>query len=135
MHATPYLNFNGNCREAFEFYRQVLGGEVVMQTNAESPIAEHLPAEQGDLILHARLEADGVVLMASDAPPDRYQKPQGTFVSLHVDTPEEAERIYGGLTGGGSIIMPLQTTFWASRFGMFVDRYGTPWMVNCEVAE
>ena len=71
-------------------------------------------------------------LMGSDAPPDRYQVPQGTYVSLAVDAPDEGQRIFDALSQGGQVQMPYQKTYWASGFGMFVDRFGTPWMVNCE---
>jgi PhnB protein len=131
MTATPYLNFDGNCREAIEHYAKVLDGEIVMmQTHRESPIAEQTAPEQLDKILHARLHAGEVVLMASDAPPGYYSKPQGLFVSLSVDTIAEAERIYDELSRDGQIYMKLEETFWAQRFAMFTDRFGTPWMIN-----
>lgn len=131
MTATPYLNFDGNCREAIELYADVLGGEIIMmQTHGESPIADETPPEQHDKILHARLEAGDVLLMASDAPPGYYSKPQGLFVSLNPDTVEDAERIYAALSKGGHVFMKLEETFWAERFAMFADRFGTPWMIN-----
>src|SRR3546814_18789931 len=84
-----------------------------------------------DKIMHACMEVDGVLLMGGDAPQGMYQKPAGTNVTLNIEEPAEAERIYAALSKGGSITMPLGETFWAKRFGMFTDRYGTPWMINC----
>lgn len=134
MQFLPYLNFNGKCREALEFYRQALGGEIVaMHTFGESPGCEGMTAEQGrDLVMHGRLVADGAVIMGSDAPPDRYQPAQGIWVSLMVDDAAESERIFHALSAGGSVEMPIGETFWAERFAMFNDRFGIPWMINCE---
>ncbi len=70
--------------------------------------------------------------MASDAPPQYHKTPQGFSVSLHVKTEDEAERIFKALAEGGTVTMPLEKTFWAARFGMLTDRYGTPWMINCD---
>ena len=84
------------------------------------------------MIMHARLVARDYVLMGSDAPPDRFEKPQGFSVAIQIDDPKEAERIFAALADNGSVRMPLQQTFWAVRFGMLVDKFGIPWMVNCE---
>jgi PhnB protein len=133
MNLVPYLNFPGQCREAMELYADLLGANVVaMQTHGESPMAEHLPPDQHGTILHARIERDGFTLMASDAPPERYMQPRGLWVSIQVDTSDEADRIFSALSDGGKVVMPIDETFWATRFGMVVDRFGTPWMVNCE---
>jgi PhnB protein len=130
----PYLNFNGNTRIAFEFYAQVLRGKLDMQTFAESPMAEQADPSWRDKIVHARLTIGDAVLMASDAPDDRYLRPQGIHISLQVDTAAEADRIFGALAEGGEVTIPIQETFWAERFGMCVDRFGIPWMINCEKA-
>ena len=134
MQVNPYLNFDGQCAEAFRFYERVLGGKIeVMLTHGESPIAGEVPPEWQDLILHARLVVGGQVLMASDSPPEMYQKPQGLYVSLQVERPADAQRIFEALAEHGSVTMPFEKTFWAAGgFGMLVDRYGTPWMINCE---
>ncbi len=135
MQVNPYLVFDGRCREAFEFYAPVLGGTIgAMVTHGETPAAAHVPAEWQTAIIHARLDFGERCLMASDAPPDRYAKPQGISVSLGVDDPAEAERIFHALAECGTVQMPIQQTFWATRFGMLVDRFGIPWMVNCEQA-
>ncbi len=76
-----------------------------------------------------------LVLMGSDAPPERYEKPQGFFVSLGIEKPEDAERIFAALSEKATVLMPIGETFWAQRFGMLVDRFGTPWMINCEKDE
>lgn len=133
MQLNPYLLFDGQCAAAFKFYAQLLGGEIVMlQTHDGSPAAEHTPPGWGDKILHARLLVGDAVLLGSDAPPQYQEKPQGFSVSLQVDRVAEAERIFNGLAEGGAVRMPFQQTFWAARFGMCVDRFGIPWMVNCE---
>ena len=133
LQVNPYLNFNGQCAEAFKFYEQVLGGKIeMMMTYGESPAAEHTPPGSQDRIMHVRLVVDGQVLMGSDSPPEYFEKPQGISVSLNVDEPDEAERIFNAFADGGTVTMPIQKTFWAGRFGMLVDRFGIPWMVNCE---
>jgi PhnB protein len=129
---TPYLNFDKQCAEAFRFYQQVLGGEIVhMQTHGDSPMAAHTPPEWHDAVLHARLVVGDAVLMGSDMPPGVEARPHGYAVSIGVTDPAEADRIFAALSEGGRVAMPIQETFWAKRFGMFTDRYGTPWMVNC----
>jgi PhnB protein len=134
MNLYAYLNFDGNCAEAFTFYAELLGGTIeIMQTHADSPMAEHVPADWGNKILHARMTVADTVLMASDAG-DRYEKPQGFAISLSLASAEEAERVFKGLAEGGTVQMDLQETFWAVRFGMLVDRFGIPWMINCDKA-
>jgi len=133
MQLDPYLFFNGQCEEAFQFYAQCLGGKIeAMLPHAGTPAEEHVPAEWGRKILHARLVAGDKVLMGSDAPPGRFQQPQGFSLSLTIDNPAEAERLFHALAENGTVHMPLAKTFWAARFGMLVDRFGIPWMINCE---
>jgi len=130
---TPYLNFNGNCEEAFRLYERVLGGKIEgMQTHGDSPMAGKSPPGWDKAILHARLVVGDNLLMGSDAPPEHYQAPQGNYVSIGVEDPAEADRIYHALAEGGTVQMPIAETFWAARFAMFVDRFGIPWMVNCD---
>jgi PhnB protein len=132
---SAYLLFNGQCEEAFRFYEKCLGGKIVAMLPYEgSPAAEQVPAEFRSKILHALLTVDGQSLMASDAPPGRYSEPKGFSVSLQMKDVKEAERIFQALAENGKVGMPFQETFWAARFGMVVDRFGTPWMVNCEKA-
>ncbi|HEX6105935.1 MAG TPA: VOC family protein [Gemmatimonadales bacterium] len=132
MRFVPYLNFDGRCAEAFRFYERVLGGKIEgMITHGESPIAGEVPPEWHNLVLHACLVIGDQQLMASDSPPGQHVRPQGLWVSVHVDGVEEAERVFQALAEEGEVTMPIGETFWSPRFGMCVDRFGTPWMVNC----
>lgn len=133
MQLNPYLLFNGDCEQALKFYEQTLGGKIEsMMTFAGTPSAEHVPAEWADKVLHGSIKIDGHALMVSDAPPGHYQKPQGMSVSLSLNDRAKGERIFNALAENGTVQMPFEKTFWASGFGMCVDRFGIPWMVNCE---
>jgi len=135
MNVNAYLTFDGRCEAAFALYAQVLGGKITaMMRHAGTPMEAHAPPEWRDKILHARMEIGQSVLMASDAPPGRYETPRGFSVSILIDDVAEAERVFHALAEGGSVGMPIQKTFWAERFGMLVDRFAIPWMVNCEGA-
>ncbi len=135
MQLNPYLLFNGQCEEAFKFYAQCLGGKIeAMMPHAGTPMEKHSPPEWRDKILHASLSVDGQLLMGSDAPPQHYEQPKGFSVSLQLKDPAAAERIFNALVEQGTVKMPFQQTFWAFRFGMLVDRFGIPWMINCEKA-
>jgi PhnB protein len=128
-----YLLFDGKCEEAFKLYAQVLGGKIeAMMPFEGSPAAGSTPPGFGKKIMHATMRIGDQLLMASDCPPDKFDKPAGFSVNVSVKTPADAERVYNGLSAGGKITMPLSETFWAQRFGMFVDKFGIPWMVNCE---
>jgi len=130
-----YLNFDGRCEEAFNFYQRVLGGKIEAMVNHEgTPAAQHVPPEWRKKIMHARLNVDGQVLMGADGPPNVYSIPKGFAVSVQAKDAGEAERLFSGLAEHGKVEMPLQQTFWAKRFGMLRDRYGIPWMVNCDEA-
>jgi PhnB protein len=135
MSVNPYIFFNGNCEEAFKFYARIAGGKIeTMMPHAGTPAESHVPAEWKSKIMHARMTIAGSLLMASDAPPGHYNKPQGFSVSLQVKTPAEGERIFNALADGGKVNMPFQKTFWSPGFGMVVDRYDIPWMINCDEA-
>ncbi len=135
MQLNPYLTFNGQCEAAFKFYERCLGGKIIaMMTHAGTPAEQHVPTEWRNKILHARLNVGDDVLMGSDAPPDRYEEPKGFSVSLQIKDPADAERIFHALSENGTVRMPIQKTFWAARFGMLVDKFGIPWMVNCDQA-
>ena len=132
MRFIAYLNFDGQCRAAFDLYREVFRGETTMRmTYGDSPMREQMPADSHDLIMHCQLEAAGAVLMGADGPPPHTASGQGTCVNIDVASIEDAERIYAALSEGGAVQMPLQETFWAHRWGAFTDRFGKPWMVNC----
>ena len=133
MQLNPYLLFNGQCEAAFKFYEQGFGRRIdAMITHGESPMSQQVPPEWQTKIVHARIVVDGQVLMGSDAPPDHYEEPKGFSLSIGLKDPAQAERIFNELAQSGKVQMPLQKTFWAVRFGMVVDRFGIPWMVNCE---
>jgi PhnB protein len=133
MKINAYLHFDGRCEAAFKFYEQCLGGKIVFKmTFGESPMAGQSPPGWRDKIMHARLLVKDQVLMGSDAPPGRYESPKGFSVSLNLTDAVEAERIFNALLEKGTVVMPLQETFWAERFGMLSDQFGIPWMINCE---
>jgi PhnB protein len=133
MKVNPYLLFNGDCETAFKFYAQTVAGEITaMMTHAGTPMEAHTPPEWGAKILHASMTIGDTVLMGSDAPPERYERPQGFSVSLVLKDIAESERIFHALAEGGSVRMPIQQTFWAKRFGMLVDKFAIPWMINCD---
>jgi PhnB protein len=133
MQLNPYLHFNGQCEAAFKFYEQCLGGKTVFKmTYGESPMADKTAPAWRDKIMHARMMVKDQVLMGSDAPPERYDAPKGFSLSLNLTDAAEAERIFNALVEKGTVVMPLEQTFWAERFGMLVDQFGIPWMINCE---
>jgi PhnB protein len=132
MQLNPYLNFNGCCAEAFKFYEQCLGGKIESSmTYGASPMAAETPPEWHHKIMHTQLTIGDLVLMGADSPPDMFEPAKGFSVMLGIDEPTEAERVFHALAENGTIEMPLQQTFWADRFGVLVDQFGTPWMVNC----
>uniref|UniRef100_A0A832H671 VOC family protein n=1 Tax=Oscillatoriales cyanobacterium SpSt-402 TaxID=2282168 RepID=A0A832H671_9CYAN len=136
MQLSPYLMFNGQCKAAFKFYEQCLGGKITaMMTYGDSPdssMTAQMPLEWHDKIMHAGLTIGNQELMGSDNPPGYTEEPKGFSVSISLTDPVEAERIYNTLAENGKVQMPLQQTFWAYRFGMLVDQFGIPWMINCD---
>ena len=131
MKLNPYLSFDGRCREAFEFYQKALGGRIVfMQTIGESPMASSMPAETHGRVMHVTLHIGDQVLQGADAPPEQYTKPAGFCVALHLDDFAEGERVFNALAVNGKVQMPFQSTFWAKGFGMLIDQFDTPWIVN-----
>jgi PhnB protein len=130
MQVTPYLFYNGNCETAFKYYEKALGASIeMMMRNEDAPESTPTPPERKKKIMHARISIGGMALMASDAPPEHFNKPQGFSVSLTVNDPAEAERKFNALSEGGSVNMPFGKTFYAKGFGMCVDQFGIPWMV------
>jgi PhnB protein len=135
MQFNSYLLFNGDCEEALTTYAKIFGGKIeAMLTHEGTPASCQVPPEWQKKILHARINIGNAVLMASDAPPGRYLKPQGFSVNIGLTDIKEAERIFTALSESAAITMPLGETFWAHRFGMLTDRFGIPWMVNVERA-
>jgi Uncharacterized protein conserved in bacteria len=126
---TPYLNFDGNCKQAMEFYSKCLGGELYTMTFAEGKAK--VPAGAENRLLHARLKKGSTMIMASDLPPGmKYEPGTNVALSLNCDSAEEADTLFASLSAGGKITMPIQKTFWALRFGGFIDQFGTNWMIN-----
>jgi len=135
MQINAYLSFNGNCEEAFKFYEKLLGGKIeVIFPHEGTPAASHVPPEWLKKIMHARLTIGDAVLMGSDVPPGQYKQPHGYSINIAVNNVAEAERIFNALAENGTVHMLLGETFWAERFGMLTDRFGIPWMLNCERA-
>jgi PhnB protein len=133
MRVNPYLSFPGTCREAFTFYAAVLNGKLSdMLTHDGMPSGMDIPDGWGPKILHAQLVVGNTVIMGSDTPPPHYVTPAGFWVSISIDSPAAADKVFAALSDGGTIFMPIKETFWAVRFGMTIDRFATPWMVNCE---
>ena len=133
MKMNPYLSFNGQCEAAFKFYEQCLGAHIgAIFRYAGTPMAHEAPADWGNKIMHGSVSIGDAVLMGADVSPQHYQEPKGFSLSLHIKSTTEAERIFRELSNGGRVVMPLEKTFWAERFGMLVDRFGIPWLINCE---
>ncbi|MBS0203771.1 MAG: VOC family protein [Planctomycetes bacterium] len=132
----PYLSFNGECAAAMRFYEKVLGGKIKsMMSGAQSPMAAQIPPEFADRILNAQLELPGgSLLFAGDCPSHiPYEGIKGVTIALNYDTVDEAEAIFNALADGGKVTMPFSPTFWAKKFGMVVDKYGVPWIINGEL--
>jgi PhnB protein len=133
MQMNPYLSFNGQCEVAFKFYERVLGGQLgSIFRYAGTPMEHLVPADWQDKVMHGSVTVGGQELMGGDVAPDRYEAPKGFSLSIHIKDATEAERIFHELSQGGNVAMPLEKTFWSERFGMVVDRFGIPWMINCE---
>jgi PhnB protein len=130
MKLHTYLNYGGNCEQAFRFYQKHLGGKIIMMmTHGQMPDPSKVAPEWKNAILHARLSIGETVLMGADVPPDRFQPMRSAYLSLTVASNEEAERIYNLLSEGGQIFMPMEETFFAFRFAMLRDKFGTSWMI------
>jgi PhnB protein len=131
MKLNAHINFKGECEAAFKFYEKQLGGKIqFMMTYGAAPMKEKLPGFDNKII-HATLQAGDQLLTGADAPPNHYHQPQGFHLSLEIKDPAEADRVFRVLSEGGKVDLPIQETFWAKRFGMLVDRFGIPWMINC----
>jgi PhnB protein len=134
MRIQPQLSlvFNGDCDAAFALYQGCLGATMTFRlTWGDSPMADEVPADWRDKILHATLTVNGTAFSGGDLPPGRYERPQGFQIQLNLDDVEAAERVFTQLAQGGRVTVPLQQTFWAQRFGAVVDRFGIPWGINC----
>jgi PhnB protein len=133
MRMVPILSFKGDCEAALTFYEQCLGAEIgPMFRYGGSPLEHSVPPDWSDKIMHANLTIGGVALQASDVRPIQYEALKGFSLSLQIKQTAEAERVFQELAREGSVVMALEKTFWAERFGMVVDRFGVPWVINCE---
>lgn len=130
MRLTTFLNFGGNCEEAFRFYEAHLGGEITMlMRRAEQPDQPVTWPGWEASVQYAIMNIGGTQLMASDVPPDHFQPMRSVYLTLTVDGAAEAERVWGLLADGGRVLMPMAETFFATRFGQLRDRFGTSWMI------
>jgi len=134
----PYLSFDGNCREAIEFYTELFDAKVLgLTTFGETPMAGSMQPEERNKVVNAQLELPGgPILMAGDAPSMYpYKGVEGVTICLNFDSVEEGEDAFNALAEGGRITMPYSDTFWAKKFGMVVDRLGIPWIINGELMQ
>ena len=130
MKLYTYLNYGGNCAQAFRFYEEHLGAKIIMMmTHGQQPNPQSVPPDRKDAILHARISIGETELMGADVPPERFQPMRSAYLSLLVNSTEEAERIYTVLSDGGEIFMKMEETFFAFRFAMLRDKFGTSWMI------
>ena len=128
MKLNTYVNFSGKCAEAFRFYEQHLGATITMlMTHGQAPDQSSVKPEWKDAVLHARLSVGGTELMGADIP--NAQPMRSAYLSLNVESDTEAERIFSALSDGGEVFMPMQETFFATRFGQLRDRFGLNWMI------
>ena len=133
MQMNTYLSFRGECEAAFTFYEECLDGKLgEMFRYAGTPLADQVPADWQNKVMHGSVTIGDLVLMGADVTPDRYEAPRGFSLSLQIKSTTDAERIFRELGKDGRIVMALEKTFWADRFGVLVDRFGTPWIINCE---
>ena len=133
MQIQPYLSFRGDCEEAFGFYERNLGGELgPLFRYGGSPMADQVPPEWADKIMHGSVRVGGLLLQGADVDPDQFEELKGFSLSIHLRSSSDAERVFSALAEGGRVVMPLEKTFWAARFGVLVDRFGISWMINCD---
>ena len=130
MQLTTYLNYGGNCEEAFRFYEQHLGGKITfLMRHGETPGASPAPPGWADKVLHASMTLGGTELLGADVDPKRFQPMRSAYLTLTFDNSAEADRVFGLFADGGEIFMPMAETFFAHRFAMLRDRFGTSWML------
>jgi PhnB protein len=133
MQISTYLSFKGDCEAAFKFYERCLGGQLgPIFRYGGTPMADQVPAGWSDKIMHGSLTVGGLLLMGGDVAPEAYEQPKGFSLSVQIKGTDDAERVFHELARDGRVVMPLEKTFWAARFGMVVDRFGIPWLINCE---
>lgn len=130
MRLNTYLNYGGNCAEAFKFYEEHLGAKIgMMMKHGDMPDPSKVMPEWKDAVLHATITIGETLIMASDVPPDRWKPMRSAYLALNVASDADAERLFALLAQGGEVFMPLQETFFASRFAQLRDKFGTSWML------
>jgi PhnB protein len=136
MRLSPHIIFNGECATAFAVYQKLLGGKIVtMLRYGESPMAGSVLPQHRDRIVHVTLMLDSYELTGADSvSPEQYQKPQGFYVTINLNTLVKARQVFDGLANGGSVLVPLERTFWADAYAVLTDRFGAPWEINCSEA-
>ncbi|HET7815015.1 MAG TPA: VOC family protein [Candidatus Baltobacteraceae bacterium] len=129
---SPYLFFYGRCEEALEFYKSVFGGSFEIQRHGDTPMGEQSPEGWSDKVMHAKFTAPGIKFMASDGGSEKAVDPDSGNIALSIETGDagEAERVFGALAEGGTVMMPLSAVPWGGRFGVLHDRFGTEWMLS-----
>ncbi|MEM9265700.1 MAG: VOC family protein [Cyanobacteria bacterium P01_F01_bin.13] len=133
MKLSPYLSFDGRCETAFKFYEKCLGGKIeAIMPYKGSPMESEVSAEWVDKVMHGEFRLGDFVLMGSDCMPDKHEATKGSSLMLAIEDPVEAERAFNALAENGTVTMPIQETFWAAKFGILVDQFGIPWMINCD---
>ena len=133
MELNAYVSFKGDCEEAFKCYEEILGAKPgLVFRYADSPMADVVPEGWATKVMHGSVTIGEHRLEGADVPPERYEPPKGFSLSINVPTPGEADRLFERLAEEGRVVYPIEKTFWSERFGMIVDRFGVPWMINCE---
>jgi len=135
MKITPHLTFPGSCRQAFEHYHQLFGGELGCFSYGDSPGKENVPEAWHDKLVHASLDADLCSLSGADLQKGDFEKPQGVFMLLETTDENQARAIFAGLAEGGTVQIEIQETFWSPLYGSLVDQFGIPWEINYVVDE
>jgi PhnB protein len=133
MQMSTYVNFKGECEAAFTFYERCLDGQLgAIFRYAGTSLADQVPADWQDKVMHGSVTVGGQVLMGADIAPEKYEVPKGFLLSLQMQSTTDAERFFHCLAEDGTVVMPLEKTFWAERFGVVVDRFGVRWLINCD---
>jgi PhnB protein len=131
MRIETHLCFSGQCRQAFEFYAELLGGSYELLRYGDSPAAEHVPADWHDKVVHGSLKVNDIEIAGADVLPEQYEQPRGFHLILQLEDEQEASRLFKGLASGGTISIPLGKTFWSACYGIVVDQFGISWEINC----
>ncbi|MFK7864555.1 MAG: VOC family protein [Pseudohongiellaceae bacterium] len=134
MKLVPHLTFDGNCKEAFEFYKDLFGGSLFMITFGESPAASHVPADWKDKIVHATLSLAETDIAGADVYGDEFKPAQGFYLLLEPKNKLEAEKLFSALSDGGDVKVSLQEEFWSIAYACLIDKFGTPWEISCKEA-